>query len=313
MDFDLKELGATLVVGAYFLFGLEVISFLVLGSNVFVQVVSRSGTKFTTQTLLALSIVLCFALGMLMEDVSDKFVDRDTLTQELIMRFMPSGSTDDDIKQAVLYGENRQEAGPLAREMADRHLFCRFAGNHGLKIEEAITKGSGASLWGMPEKERESAAKRLYYHAKNVVYKESTYYDELKKIQSRIDFSRSYLVISALLLGITLALTVYKVFKLGIRLRRNPTEVEKQRQAEKLWNLSKRLAGIVSFFLFSCLLGTFAYKAEETQFDNRAYGYFSSLNAPAEKPPGHNVAAEQQTCNPALHRTANVLRTSTAR
>lgn len=284
MDFDLKELGATLAVGAYFLFGIEVISYLILGSNAFLTI--EKSTRFTPRTLLALSVVICFSLGMLMEDVSDKFVDRDTEIQGFLMRPVPSGATDDEIKQVVLYGTDRKKVGPLALEMANRHLFCRFGGPHGAEVERAITEGAGR-LWGTEEAYREAAAKRLYYHAKNVVYGKDTYYDELKKIQLRIDFSRSYLAISALFILVVSLLTAYKMFKLNARRRKNRGDLVRQEQAAKMRKLGERYTAIIALLVLSYILAAFAYRSEETQFDNRAYGYFSSMNAPQEKPANH--------------------------
>jgi hypothetical protein len=281
MDFDLKELGVTLIIGAYCLFGVEVLLYLMYGSNVLIKI--EKSTQFSTRALLALSVTICFALGMLMEDVSDKFVDRDTWMQKLVMSFIPYGQTDDEIKLVTLYGNNPGKIDPLAREVASRGLLSLYGGRYGGEVETAIMQDN---LHNVSHEKREEAAKRLYYHAKNVVYKEPTYYDELKRIQLRIDFSRSFMGLSAFFVLFTIILAAARTLKLTRQWkgkhRRDVKDDEQLRS--RLGKLARIGAYAIVFFMVSCALGYFSYKAEERQFNSRAFGYFSSMQADQSPP-----------------------------
>lgn len=289
MDFDLKEVGATIILGAYLLFGLEVVSYLLFGSNAYLQI--EKSTRFTSRGLLGLSVALCFAFGMLMEDVSDKFVDRETTMQKAVRAILPFAKTDDDLKIATLYGEEKrgkeEKLDRLAQEMATRHLFCNYGGSNGRIVESAISQKK--SLKSVSKEVKEEAAKQLYYHAKNTVYREDNYYDELKRIQLRIDFSRSFLAISALLIVLTLMLATYRGLRLLRSVLRRRRGLRDDQLRAKVSKLLARTASIACVLFLFCVLAAFSYQAEERQFNARAYGYFSSLHTAKDAAVEHSI------------------------
>jgi hypothetical protein len=305
MDFDLKEVGATIILGAYLLFGLEIILYLIFGSNVYLTL--ENSTRFTSRALLSLSVALCFAFGMLMEDVSDKGDDRDTYMQRIIQGVIPFAKTDNQIKFETLYGEDEKELDRLAAEMASAHLLCNYGGPGGSVVEDwVLGKHNLDSFRFLLRKEYRTAcevkadvAEQLYYHAKNIVFLQENYYDELKKIQLRIDFARTFLAISTLLAPLTLVLAAARGLKLARLMQRGRRSPGIKHLEDKVLRflalrLLARTAMITAALVFFSGLAAFSYNAEERQFDMRAYGYFSSLHASensAVKPvKGHRIS-----------------------
>lgn len=109
----------------------------------------------------------------------------------------------------------------LGYELANRHAFARIDGQRGADVEAWIVDGSVAtSSWysrldasrlpaarregvrqlpsrcdGAPQtltrEDVEDSIRRVWYHAKNRVYANEQYYEEIDRMQSRLDFSRT--------------------------------------------------------------------------------------------------------------------------
>jgi hypothetical protein len=277
MEFDLKEIGVTIFIGAYFLFGIEVLLYLFFSSNVFLTI--EKETRFTSRSLIVLALTLSFAFGMLIQDVSDQFVDEDTWLHNIVALFADQ-SSDDELKLRTLFKENNSQINPFAFEMARLGFINKYGGEYGQGVQEAIL--TKKSVQGIDQKQLMDVAKQLYYYAKNRVYKEATYYDDLKEIQLRIDFARSFLAISFFLIPITLGMALVKIILMRTNGRAKLGTDNAEPNERKHWHtMLLPTACIIVCLIVSCLLGTFAYISEETQFDRRAYGYFYSLNTNA--------------------------------
>jgi hypothetical protein len=278
MEFDLKEIGVTIFIGAYFLFGIEVLLYLFFSSNLFLTI--ERETRFTSRSLIVLALTLCFAFGMLIEDVSNKFVDEDEQLQKYVVSIFPPHSSDDQIKFRTLFGETGSSPSNFALEMSRFGLVSTYGGKHGHDVQEAINQHGNTQQ--IERVKLMSVAKELYYNAKNRVYREQTYYDELKEIQLRIDFARSYLTISFLLIPIALLVAVISLFitkRVGQEATGKPREAQKDRRLV----FFRAAACTLLFLIGSCLLGKYAFVSEESEFDKRAYGYFYSImNAPTD-------------------------------
>lgn len=310
MEFDLKEISITLVLGAYALFGIELLAYVFFGSTL-LRRLQKHGS-LTEGRALSLIVTGCFAVGMLIEDLSNKFVDTDTphLTRALAAVNL---RTDDQIKWQTLYGPDPSlKVRPLGAEIACRGLLTHFLGTGADRIERQIVEHrrispSDKDLWA-------SVARQFYYTAKNRVYREDTYYDELKHIQMRIDFSRSFFAVS---LGLLVALFLLLIPKLlfpslgrmpgkwlspagrrwiagmltkwrsGQEDRAHSRRMPYKRKRLFYLHCRDRLCVLGRFVIAvlllctSAFLGALAYTKEEEQFDLRAYGYFLSLQTDA--------------------------------
>lgn len=128
----------------------------------------------------------------------------------------------------------------------------------------------------------------LYYYAKNQAYGHENYYDEMKKIQSRLEFSRSI----SMLAFIYLCLGVLFVIPLLIKFRREHSPQMRRRIYVRVPAVLLILFGIFFFSLW-------AYERESDEFNKRAFGYFSSmLMAEKNKAREENPTASVLTATP---------------
>jgi hypothetical protein len=195
MDFDLKEVVTTLAVGAFLIFGIEFIALNFFGVGVSSNVAKKLATDRWVTT--ALAATLCFVFGMIVENASNKLVENKGWAR--LNRFCVLES-DDQIKTRIYFSD-------FAPQAAKYGFSPPLPGNENAKCV-ILNKDK-------PESERVNAAKAFYYHAKSVVYRSPSYYDELKRIQMRVDFSRSLIAVSLVLILVVSLLLIYKLIILG--------------------------------------------------------------------------------------------------
>ncbi|MBK7706470.1 MAG: hypothetical protein IPJ30_11995 [Acidobacteria bacterium] len=259
MEFDFKEVTTTLVIGGYLLFGLEFLLYIYLRSGAalfLLRILKRN--RITQYAMIIPGIVLCFSFGMLLETMSDKYADEDTFLQSWLYSWI--SDTDDTIKRDALFSMGD---GSFLIEAARAGILDKFEGGEQFKSELL----SANPDWAEMKQKHKSTAVRMYYHAKNVVYKEQTYFSELQKIQMRIDFSRSFSFVS-LLLAISAFATLIKICW------RNRVKVL---QADRRINAIKVLTISLAILMISFFVGARSYADEERNFDRRTFGYFASL------------------------------------
>jgi len=111
----------------------------------------------------------------------------------------------------------------------------------------------------------------LYYYAKNRAYLIPTYYDEMRRIETRRDFSRSIAliayvyVIGAFVLG--LIRTAYILRKYTSSRHKINRRHEIYRRILPVWLI------LFCIYFFSM----WAYERESSEFNKRAFGYFSAM------------------------------------
>jgi hypothetical protein len=289
MDFDLKEIAATLAIGVFLIFGIEFVILSFFGR----VVTSKIGKRLETSQFVigALVAALCFVTGMIVEDVSNKLVDEKSwLWLPLSVIVEP----DHRIKSQIFF-----EAGnpTFAQQAAKYGLLQEFAGTNGEGVENALIQEicdpedlKLLDLRPIHNFNRDDAALRFYYNAKAGVYQNQSYYDELKRLQMRIDCSRSLIAATLVLTLVVTGLWVGKgvILLLLIPLEKSlGTRPQASRFAEVynwLRNLrddfesprirfGRLLMGYCSLILI-LTSSIFAYKSEEEEFDKRIYGYY---------------------------------------
>lgn len=267
MEINLAELGTTLFVGGYLIFGLLLVRVVLFGGSFLPKQISSRVDPQTRIGQLGLGVVVvtvCFGLGMLAEDLSNKFVDTDVFWQNDLFPVLP---TERSMKMNALLGEGlSNEVSHLIKEMAWRGILSRYGGEFGDCMELAI-------LCNQPKRGIEwedSVTLAVYYQAKNAVFKEENYFDEMSKIQTRLDFARSFAILSACMAAIVM-LIIFASFIRGI--------TRKNRVKNRIYQPALLLLLVFS----ACYsLGCFAYVSEEREFNLRAFGYFSSMKADEE-------------------------------
>lgn len=288
MGFDLKDFGATIIVGAYVLFGADLIVYWLFGRNFSSAIIRK--TRFDRTTLFAIATAASFAIGMLAEDLSSKFVDEIGPYQELGLL-----TAEDDIRARALFGKNPcEKLRPLAREMARFHLISLYGGAKysgdtvGTEFEKLILATDKLCIEPVSDanpvtpENLGKVASRIYYEAKNRVFQEGNYYDEMRRIQIRVDFARSVAVVS-LAFGIIVTPIALLVRLLPLR------RFVRFKAVAWLFELTqggvfvgrndaiRRTSGLIVLFLVFYWCGQLAFADEELEFDLRAFGYFKTL------------------------------------
>jgi hypothetical protein len=251
MNLDLKDVGITLVVGAYVLYGLELLVGVLYRHNLFTAL---REAKFVSDTgSVAVSLALSFALGMIMESAATFYLRGPGSSLKFFERTM--------VKQVL----DKQTLGvsPLGLEMSGNRLFSLVAGPSLVPIERTICATGAIQATDTVVFQR--AVSRLYYHSKNVLYGHPQFSDEMLGVQQRMNFSSAFAGCSAMLLLAFVAMTGER----WAATRRKPN-------AEFIPRLKS--AGLIAS-LFGVITATslFAYSREAGEYTRRAFGYYSTI------------------------------------
>jgi len=251
MDFGLKEIGLTLLIGAFTISGFELILRYVFNKSAigFLENNMRfipgakappnesAGTRNDEKTMSALVFLgFSFLFGLLAEDISYKYEDSvqmpfksiPAMTVKLLSQSVREQMGFEhilsrfDSRISTLVGNLAEtpKITPLAKELAQSEAFRKVDQDKGKKVEAWIKKptnlmADSTSDGELSQKDVAASITGLYYLAKNQVYGNANYYDEMKRIQSRLEFSRSISMIAFLYLLFGLALSsvslIYKV------------------------------------------------------------------------------------------------------
>jgi len=350
MDLGLKELGITLMVGAFFILGLEAIMHYFFNTQLtgFFQDVLKSravsrathadeqighediaATGSNQQKEHTASVVLfiaaSFAVGIIAEDLSFKYVDSSGLPVKTIpAKVLPKSiinlaglPTEDDDRVATLIADmSDPRPSPLIRDLAANDAFL-ISDRKGIgqKFQNWIKEPHcrpGDPVDKCPTvDEVNGAIQSLYYHAKNTVYDNPHYYDELRRIQARLEFTRSLSLIGLFFFILAVLSAVVLLLK----------QILTPRKDDEFQTSSRNLRARVPVFLallfgvyFFCL---WAYARETDAFNKRAFGYFSTMLiadrqaerqrlreklAPSYQPPDPDKTPSDQT--PATDKTS---------
>ena len=180
-------------------------------------------------------MILGFLFGMVAENLSGAYTNK--LESKLRA-------------QTLLSEDGTLES--LGRELYDHGQLQR----HGLSGVR-----DGVSLAGVVDS--------LYFHAKNTVYRESNYFQELSLIQARINFIRSFAMMSVVFFFVSLAG--------GLRILLVTFFVASNPPPARSTVISSIAFPLLSVGLFFAAKAIFA--AEETAFNERVFGYYSTMVA----------------------------------
>lgn len=306
MDIGIKELGITLMVGAFTILGFEAILHYFFDKQLTgffqgklgLETESTSdedhekpksggkGKKDKDQTItVAVFLGLAFAIGIIAEDLSYKYVDSvqipfktipsKILPDDLIHKLDLPSKYDSRISTLVETFTEKPKPQWLAVDLARSGAFFLTDPDNGLTVQQWMqsptpcTPVENATPTCPSIGQIQNSILKLYYYAKNRVYADQNYYDELKKIQARIEFSRSLSLIAFVYFSLAVLMAVILF----------------------LWTLAKRgsnkpghfrpgwfkISVVVGILCGIYVLGTWAYERESDEFNKRTFGYFSSM------------------------------------
>jgi hypothetical protein len=269
MNVDLRDVGITLVVGAYVLYGLELIWWWAGDVNLF-RTLRKHGIVSETGSV-AISLALSFAIGMIMES-STAFIFRDASSPFRAF----DGFLMDQVARDSAHGPGGTvetlSLTPLGRELAANGLLTSVSGGKGIGVEPRwCAKGVGAD----ERREFRRAVVRYYYQAKNTAFTDAERQEELLAIQQRMTFVSAFAVCSALLA------VVLAVLGLGLMVADAQERLTRWKDGERrrLARLRRPVRGPLAALLGLVLLtglSWFSYRTEAGEYIRRVLGYYSS-------------------------------------
>jgi len=286
MDF-VKELGLTLLAGAFAMLGIEVIAHFFLNKNPFTLLAQRlssavnevsgsdaaaaqsagrrtvKGEKDQTFTVVVF-VLIAFAAGIFLEDLSLKYVDSDPYYIKALPR-----TTDDRV--LALVGDFEKPT-PLGRDLAENNAFAIHKGSG---VDLKVQKWIAQDLRGTPEEdpgqdEIRKSIVDLYFIAKNTAYSHPQYYDELRRIQARYEFATSLSLLSFTYLVLAFCVGIFLFVKRFLsRKKEQPSDV-------RLRQLHRKIPFVFAALLVVYLLSLAAVAREANTFNKRVFGYLST-------------------------------------
>lgn len=246
----LEQFGATIATGSFALVSMLAVYSLSVSANV-LETIGRlaEGRQKHFSAVLALSFAV--VVGMLAEDFSDViedssistwlFADETDRSASLLLKEQPNGEW---------------QATNLGREVAASGVMSRPLEGPGDALAKAIHQTPAGHSFPFDANVARRVARQTFYLAKNLAYAHPSYYDELRGIDKRIDFARSLVFVSALL--ILLILPAHTVGRIMARLHSG-------RRVSKLavaWNM----------FISVIPLGMLLVLTYQTKLTDNSYG-----------------------------------------
>jgi hypothetical protein len=338
MNFDLKELGITFIVGSFVILGLEAVLFYFYNiqlTGFFQTKAGLDGGKPSktddpqemdypadssesqrykdnspVQTIkIAIFIGIAFAVGILAEGLSYKYVDsvqtpfkelpsffKEILPKELDKSLGLPSKENSRIKTLIKNIYEKPEVEPLANDLAKQKAFSLMNPSTGLKVENWIkdpnrcAPDSNDILSNCPSiSEITQCVYGVYYYAKNRVYQNPSYYDEMRRIESRRDFSRSISLIAFVYLMGAVFTGLARLIYLMIKFKGGSF------RAKRTWEICTKMV-YVSLILFGIyFFSMWAYERESDEFNKRAFGYFSTMLIQEQNSPSQSkIKAEEK-------------------
>ncbi len=228
--------------------------------------------------------IFIFGFGLIVQDTADKYTDTTVCgkkdSKNIVVRFNNRFNilkNESDLRFSALL---KEENGKLKLNSLGRCLFRHaefllypnhnFSENQ-IKFLNHANKYPDAPIPKEIKKDEiKGVISTVYYRSKNWAFSQATYYDELKALQIRVDFSRSILLISALtIVGIIVAFLISTVPMIKKTKRKN-TSFKKKSHFKNL------IFFLVLLFLIFCLSRT-GYDNSERNFNERVMGYYVSF------------------------------------
>ncbi|KQW46723.1 MULTISPECIES: hypothetical protein [unclassified Roseateles] len=231
---------------------------------------------------------LSFGVGILAEDLSYKYMDsvpvpswRSIHAEQLFGDDELWNFQKDSRLRTLLKRDRARETGwlpkDLAKDLAKANAFSLARIDKAADVEAWLTSPT-ASAANLDPDARDScvdagcirgetlkgAIANLYYFAKNKVYGDKNYYDEMRRIQARMEFSRSIALVSFfyLIVSIFVGAVVFCC-------RRNVP----------LKAIGRRTGTALAALFCIHAAAVWAYEREADEFNKRAFGYFSSMRS----------------------------------
>ena len=308
MQLELMQFGQTLAVGAFTMLGLWLI-IKVFNKNILSTFISGGNFEPIKIALNGIILAFLFSIGIILENYS-KHVAAERNPPNINVRYVLGLNLepDNETRFAALFERESKNTASFLQKINGNSivkwkrssLYDRLDRNNyfdslaspiiGQKIQslvEAIfssTMDSFIVIQGDIKKNLNNYCNELYYNAKDRVYLEPNYFQELSTISMRMDFLRSFILLTTIMFYLCLIAST-----MGWAIQAVFPEAERQRRLNTLFT-----------FLMLCILLSFilpaAYTAECSNYNRRVFGYHLGLMK-VEKIKEANTEKKENCCD----------------
>ena len=286
MSLGLEQVGQTLAVGAFSLYGVFLIARINPWTDRVVYFISVQVDKTNSPNVAkgAAYLALIIAIGVLVEGMSYNYTaNREPQFGSALGVFYDYFLGDDknfrlhtlirgarDFDGSMIVGESKG----LLVELVDRKALSKFGGRYGSDAEALLAKSVENKNRNIIVKDGDSvravteAIDALYYHAKNTIYKDANYYNELTRIETRITFTRSFTFVCVSMLVVLLVSFFGGISHYAV--------VRIRRQNFDRWDRVFMKVVLMVLFTILCFFGKWSQESERINYDLRIFGYFST-------------------------------------
>ena len=252
MSVDFLEFGRTSFVGVYLLFGSGLLWYFMKSSK---PNINKEDKWF----FLYIFFIASYGLGVFIENLSEPLIEDSHI----------SWFSDERIRARTLFKKQKDAKNPETSHFRGRTIASELASQFAISSKSYETTYINpvvqqfCMLVKNPEsckswKEIEDVVNPIYFLAKNRVYRNRNYFEEMQEIKARSTFSRTIAFVAFLLIFLTSVFCILTA----------------NQQKKQSWVF------LCIFLLSSCAIGWFgidAYRRYEREFDIRAFGYFLEM------------------------------------
>lgn len=291
MELELKDLGQTLAIGGFTVFGLVyLLSLLKPSWSAVFTSLSFDSNKFYQSAMLA---ALVFAAGILVEGVSKNSSAERWSGADLFNYIL---DTDKELRLRSLftvheYAQDHVDftPNPIYEDLTSIHSNDQSFTKHLDVIKSYTAPCPGKEpkdcirVSGLDHvKNLQKAVNGIYYAAKNRDYQEGNYFNELRGIENRFDFARS---LAFLCLIFTTCYLLLGLLCSTLPKRRLLVEARSKR---------KVIFVIFLAYLLGVFLARTSFRSETINYNLRVFGYYASIIS-NRADTGSKIAADAAT------------------
>jgi hypothetical protein len=330
MQLELMQFGQTLAVGAFAMLGLWLI-LKVFNKNILSTFLTGGNFEPIKIALNGIILAFLFSIGIILENYS-KHVAAERNPPDINVRYVLGLNLepDNETRFAALFKrESKNTAsflqkisgyrncivkckrsslyGRLDRENYFDLLASPIIGHQIQNLAEGISSSEFETISTGKKDSLLNVCSELYYNAKDRVYLETNYFQELSTISLRMDFLRAFILLTTIMFY--LCFTTWIICWIFQLIK---PDVERKKRMNRLF------AFLMLSILLSCILPA-AYTAECSNYNRRVFGYHLGLmkvekikEAKTEKKENccdvNNVNIYNQTQNPVANKSRKPLR-----
>jgi hypothetical protein len=279
MDLELKHLGQILAIGGLIVFGFfHLISLISPSWRTKATFLSANGQKLYESAVI---LALVFAAGILADDTSQiisvqrwqstAFYDLLDRGKKLLLKNLFEV---DHHEKEVIHIKPQPLYEDLQNITHKDKTFIKYYEQVKTILKLNETPENQYKISGEEIAALEAAVRSMYYAAKNIVYRNGNYFNELQEIKTRVDFTRSLVIVCVIYLPCYLVLGVWCFL---------PDKLSSIIGAAR----AKRnlILALILLYGVGIFLAGYSWKIEERSYNLRVFGYYASIVAENEKPP----------------------------